>query len=183
MEADNGAIGGSKSHEFQAISDVGESEIAYCPSCKMAATLEKAECVDDKGSKEEMKELQEVHTPGTKTIEDVAEYLGLKTKDTVKALLFETYDEEGAKNGYVAAFIRGDRECNMTKLVNALGIPEHAIAFADENKMAEATGCVGGFTGPLGIHDCTRVVDSELKNARNLCAGACKEDHHILNVN
>lgn len=183
VEADNGAIGGSKSHEFQAISDVGESEIAYCPSCKMAATLEKAECVDDKGSKEEMKELQEVHTPGTKTIEDVAEYLGLKTKDTVKALLFETYDEEGAKNGYVAAFIRGDRECNMTKLVNALGIPEHAIAFADENKMAEATGCVGGFTGPLGIHDCTRVVDSELKNARNLCAGACKEDHHILNVN
>ena len=38
----------------------------------------------------------------------------------------------------------------MTKLVNALGIPEHAIEFADEDKMAAATGCVGGFTGPVG---------------------------------
>lgn len=183
VEADNGAIGGSKSHEFQAISDVGESEIAYCPSCRMSATLEKAECVDDPASDENMKELQEVHTPGTKTISDVANYLNLETKRTIKALLFEIYDEEGKSEGYVAAFIRGDRECNMTKVVNALGIPEHAIAFADEEKMAAVTGCVGGFTGPVGLHDCKIIADSELVGAKNLCAGACKEDYHMLNVN
>ena len=71
----------------------------------------------------------------------------------------------------------------MIKLVNALDIPEHAIAFADEEKMAEATGCVGGFTGPVGLHDCIIVVDSELTAMKNLCAGACKKDYHIKNVN
>ena len=76
---------------------------------------------------------------------------------------------------YVAAFVRGDRELNMTKLVNALDIPEHAIEFADEDKMSAATGCVGGFTGPVGLHDCKIVVDSELPGLKNLCAGACKE--------
>ena len=183
VEADNGAIGGSKSHEFQAISDVGESEIAYCPACKMAATLEKAECVNQPYTSGNIKEIEEVHTPGTRTIEDVANYLGLDTRETIKALLFETYDEEGNRDKYVAAFVRGDRECNKTKLVNALGIPEHAIVFADEEKMSEATGCVGGFTGPVGLHDCIIVVDSELTKEVNLCAGAGKEDHHILNVN
>jgi prolyl-tRNA synthetase len=71
----------------------------------------------------------------------------------------------------------------MTKLVNALGIPEHAIEFADEEKMSAATGCVGGFTGPVGLHDCKVVVDSELPGLKNLCAGACKEDYHLINVN
>ena len=94
-----------------------------------------------------------------------------------------TYDAEGNEQGYVAVFIRGDRELNMTKLVNALDIPEYAIAFADEAKMAAATGCVGGFTGPMHLHDCRIVVDSELPGLRNLCAGACETDHHYINVN
>lgn len=183
VEADNGAIGGSNSHEFTAISDVGESEIAYCEKCDMAATVERAGCVDAPAGDEEMQPLKEVHTPGTKTIEEVADFLGLDKSQTMKALLFVTYDNEGRENGYVAAFVRGDRELNMTKLVNALGIHEHAIEFADEEKMGRVTGCVGGFTGPVGLHDCTVVVDSELPGQRNLCAGACREDHHMVNVN
>ena len=71
----------------------------------------------------------------------------------------------------------------MIKLVNALKIPEHAIEFADEAKMSQATGCVGGFTGPMGLYNCKIVVDSELTGLKNLCAGANKEDHHIKNVN
>ena len=184
VEADSGAIGGSNSHEFTAISEVGESEIAYCEKCSMAATTERAECVDA-APQTDVSELamEEVHTPGTKTIEEVAGFLNLDKKQTIKALLFVTYDEEGNENGYVAAFVRGDRELNMTKLINALDIPEHAIEFADEEKMAAATGCVGGFTGPCGLHDCTIVVDSELPGLKNMCAGACKEDHHLINVN
>ncbi len=185
VEADTGAIGGSNSHEFTALAEVGESEIAYCESCSMAATVERAQCTDAPAQDDTaMLPLEEVHTPGTKTIEEVADFLGLDKKQTIKALLFVTYDEEtGKENGYVAAFIRGDRELNMIKLINALGIPEHTIEFADEEKMSAATGCVGGFTGPCGLHDCKIVVDSELPGLKNLCAGACKEDHHLINVN
>lgn len=183
VEADTGAIGGSNSHEFTALSEVGESEIAYCEKCDMAATTEKALCVDAEPQTEEMLPLEAVHTPGTKTIEEVADFLKLERSQTIKALLFVTFDDDGKENGYVAAFIRGDRELNMIKLVNALNIPEHAIEFADESKMAEATGCVGGFTGPVGLHDCRIVVDSELTGMKNLCAGACKEDYHMINVN
>lgn len=185
VEADTGAIGGKGSHEFTALSEVGESEIAYCDTCDMAATVERAECRDDDPTPDsvEMLPMEEVHTPGTKTIEEVANYLKLDKKQTIKALLLEKYDEEGNVADYVAAFVRGDRDLNMTKLVNALDIPEHAIAFADEAKMSAVTGSVGGFTGPTGIHNCIKVVDSELVGQRNLCAGACKEDHHLINVN
>jgi prolyl-tRNA synthetase len=180
VEADTGAIGGSGSHEFCALSEHGESEIAYCLSCSMAATTERASCVDDKADSSEMKEIETVYTPGTKTIAEVASYLSLSEKQTIKALLFRVHNQEYL---YVAAFIRGDRELNMIKLVNSLGIPEHAIEFADETAMGEATGAVGGFTGPVGLHDCKVVVDSELVGAKNLCAGACKVDHHMINVN
>lgn len=185
VEADSGAIGGNASHEFTALSEVGESDIAYCENCSMAANVEKAACKDAESSPESeaMLELQEVHTPGTKTIEEVAAFLNIDKTKTIKALLFEKYDEDGKADGYVAAFVRGDRELNMIKLVNALNIPEHAIAFADESKLEAAIGAIGGFTGPIGLHDCTVVVDSELVGLKNLCAGACKLDHHILNVN
>lgn len=185
VEADSGAIGGNASHEFTALSEVGESDIAYCENCSMAANVEKAACRDAEPSAESEArlELQEVHTPGTKTIEEVAGFLNIDKTKTIKALLFEKYDEDGKADGYVAAFVRGDRDLNMIKLVNALNIPEHAIAFADESKLETAIGAVGGFTGPIGLHDCTVVVDSELVGLKNLCAGACKLDHHILNVN
>ena len=185
VEADSGAIGGNASHEFTALSEVGESDIAYCENCSMAANVEKAACRDAEPSPESeaMLELQEVHTPGTKTIEEVAAFLNIDKTKTIKALLFEKYDEDGKADGYVAAFVRGDRDLNMIKLVNALNIPEHAIAFADESKLEAAIGAIGGFTGPIGLHDCTVVVDSELVGLKNLCAGACKLDHHILNVN
>ncbi len=183
VEADTGAIGGSNSHEFTALSEVGESEIAYCEKCSMAATTERAECVDAAAETESMLALEEVNTPGTKTIDEVAAFLGLDKTKTIKALLFVTYDDEGKEKEYVAAFVRGDRELNMTKLINALNIPEHAIEFADEEKMAAATGCVGGFTGPMGLHDCKIVVDSELPGLRNLCVGANKENYHIKNMN
>ena len=184
VEADTGAIGGSNSHEFTALCEYGESEIAYCDCCDLAATVEKAACVDAAPQDDTaMLPLEKVHTPGTKTIDEVAAFLKLDKKQTIKALLFVTYDAEGNEQDYVAVFIRGDRELNMTKLVNALDIPEYAIAFADEAKMAAATGCVGGFTGPMHLHDCRIVVDSELPGLRNLCAGACETDHHYINVN
>ena len=183
VEADNGAIGGSGSHEFTALCEYGESQICYCDSCSLATTIEKAACKDAPEDTAEMLPMEKVHTPGTTTIEAVADFLGMDQKQTLKALMFETYGEDDQVNGYVAVFIRGDRELNMTKLVNALGVHEYAIAFADEEKMAEKCVCVGGFTGPVGLHDCTIVCDSEVPGLKNLAAGACEADHHIKNVN
>lgn len=183
VEADSGAIGGNASHEFTALAENGESAVVYCEKCDMAATDERAECTDAKPSDEAELPMQEVHTPGTKTIDAVAEYLHLPKEKTIKALLYETYDDDFNVTGYVAAFVRGDREANMIKIVNALDIPEHAIAFADEAKMSAETGCVGGFTGPVGLKNCKVIVDSELVGLKNLCAGANKPDHHCVNVN
>ncbi len=185
VEADTGAIGGSNSHEFCALSEVGEEEIIYCDHCSMAATAERAEFKDAPASAEDMLPLEKVHTPGTKTIEAVAQFLGIPQEKTIKALLLEIYrpENESGEPEYAACFIRGDRQLNMTKLVNALGVPEYAVQFANEERMAAATGCVGGFTGPVGLHDCKIIVDSELVGAKNLCAGACEADHHMINVN
>lgn len=184
VEADTGAIGGSNSHEFTAISEVGESEITYCNACKMAATTEKAE-VADECSEEDVKEipLEKIYTPNTKTIAEVAQYLDIDEKKTIKALLFVTHNDQGEKSGYAIAFIRGDRELNEVKLINALGIHEHQIEFADEAEIADATGAVGGFTGPIGLVNCTVVIDSELTKLKNLCAGANEKNYHIKNVN
>jgi prolyl-tRNA synthetase len=183
VEADSGPMGGSVSHEFTALSDVGESEIAYCDCCDMAATTERSAFRDDAPSGEAELPMEKVLTPGTKTIDDVAAFLQVERSKTLKALLFEVCGQAEGAREYVAAFIRGDRELNMTKLVNALNVPEHAVEFADENAMSAATGCVGGFTGPIGLHDCKIVVDSELIGQKNLVAGACELDHHIKNVN
>ena len=182
VEVDNGPIGGSKSHEFSALSDWGESDILYCDECGMAATVERAECVDDEPPKEEMQAVEKVYTPGTKTIEDVCNYLKLPVEKSIKALMFATYDTDLNLKDYVAAFVRGDRQLNMTKLVNALDIPAHYIEFADEVAMGEACGIVGGFTGPMGLKNCIIVVDSELVGTVNMCAGANEEDHHLLGV-
>lgn len=181
--ADNGAIGGSGSHEFTALTENGESSIAFCETCSFAETDESAECMDAPASDADMLPMEEVSTPGTKTIEAVADYLGLDQKQTIKALLYEIYEDDGTVKGYVAAFIRGDRQANELKICNALGIPEHALAFADEEKMSAATGCVGGFTGPIGLKDCTVIVDSELTGLKNLCCGANRADFHLINVN
>ena len=183
VEADTGAIGGTGSHEFQALADTGESSIAFCEKCNMAATDESAVCCDAPASDEEMLPLEKKSTPGTKTIDAVAEFLGLDKTKTIKALLYAVYDENGDIGNYVAAFVRGDREANEVKLCNALGVREHELVFADEVKMSDVTGCVGGFTGPMGLHDCIIVVDSELPGQKNLCAGANEKDYHYINMN
>ncbi|MDR3363518.1 MAG: proline--tRNA ligase [Clostridiales Family XIII bacterium] len=190
VRADSGAIGGKDSEEFVAFGDYGESDVVYCGACDFAATTEQAEGVDAAPESEAPLPMEEVHTPGTKTIDAVAAFLKLPKEKTLKALLFVVYEDEIAQNGaypvkeYIAVFVRGDRELNMVKLRNALGgIGEHLIEFADEAAMGALTGSVGGFTGPVGLKDCRVIADSEVPGLKNLCAGALKEDRHLVNVN
>ena len=188
VAADSGPIGGKGSEEFIAFGEYGESEVVYCGSCDYAATIEQAEGVDAAAEDEAMLPLEERHTPGTKTIDEVAAYLSLPKEKTLKALLLVIYDddEDGAYpvREYVCAFLRGDRELNLTKLRNALGgVAEHLVEFADEAAMGAATGSVAGFTGPVGLKNCRIVCDSEVPGLKNLCAGALKEDYHYVGVN
>ena len=189
VAADSGPIGGKGSEEFVAFGEYGESEIVYCGDCDFAATTEQAEGVDAAAADEEMLPLEEKLTPGTKTINAVADYLSLPKEKTLKALLLVIYDD-AEKDGaypvkeYACVFIRGDRELNLIKLRNALGgIGEHLVEFADEAAMGALTGSVAGFTGPIGLHDCRIITDSEIPGLKNLCAGALKEDRHYINVN
>ncbi len=182
VEADSGAIGGNNSHEFTALSEVGESEIVYCSECDFAATSERAEFRDEVQAAEEAKALEKVYTPGTKTIESVCSYLKADVKHSIKALLLQVAEEEGDGLSFVLALVRGDRQLNMTKLINALDVPEYLVSMADEEKMSEVTGCVGGFTGPIGIHDCKVIMDSELKGTVNMVCGANEKDHHLIGV-
>jgi len=189
VAADSGPMGGKDSEEFIAFGEFGESDVVYCGECDFAATAEQAEGVDAEAGEEEMLAVEAKHTPGTKTIEEVADFLALPKEKTLKALLFKIYDEvetDGAYpvKEYIAVFIRGDRELNLTKLRNALGgVGEHLIEFADEATMAPLTGCVAGFTGPAGLRDCRIICDSEVPGLKNLVAGAMKEDYHNINVN
>ena len=189
VAADSGPMGGNDSEEFVAFGEFGESEVVYCGKCDFAATDEQAEGVDAPAEIETMQVMEEKHTPGCKTIDEVADYLKLEKEKTLKALLFVVYEEtehEGAYpvKEYIAAFVRGDRELNMIKLRNSLGgVAEHLIEFADEAEMGSVTGSVGGFTGPVGLHDCRIIADSEIPGLRNLCAGALKEDYHLTGVN
>ncbi len=182
VEADSGAIGGNNSHEFTALSEVGESEIVYCSECDFAATSERAEFKDERQLPETAGVLEKVSTPGTKTIEAVCKYLEADIKHSIKALLLQVAEEEGDKVNYVLALVRGDRQLNMTKLVNALDVPEYLVSMADEEKMSSVTGCVGGFTGPIGIHDCMVIMDSELSGSVNMVCGANEKDFHYTGV-
>jgi len=183
VEADSGAIGGNRSHEFCALCEVGEEEILYCDDCSMAATAERADFKDAPAVNEAELALEKKLTPDTKTIEDVCNFLGLPQEKSIKALLYQVQADEKDPVTYVAAFVRGDRQVNETKIVNALNIPEYALTMADEANMSVETGCVGGFTGPIGLKNCTIIVDSELVGLKNMCAGACEKDYHYINVN
>jgi prolyl-tRNA synthetase len=189
VAADSGPIGGNDSEEFVAFGEYGESEVVYCGTCDFAATNEQAPGVDAPPDTEEKQKVEEKHTPACKSIEEVAGYLNIPEKKTLKAMLFTIYEEtpddgEYKVSEYVVAFLRGDRELNLVKLRNALGgVAEHLVEFADEAAIGPVTGSVAGFTGPIGLKGCRIVADSEIPTLRNLCAGALKEDYHLTGVN
>ena len=177
--ADTGAIGGTGSHQFMALSDVGESDIAYC-ECGYAADIEKATSkIDEYRFNEEQREMQVIDTPKVKTIEEVSKFLNVTEKDVVKTLVY--IDMSGEENVPVIALVRGDRELNEIKLVNALKIAEHELRLATYDEIL-AVGLVEGFAGPVGVNVKT-FVDEEVAKMKNIIVGANKKDQHILNVN
>jgi len=176
VEADSGAIGGNESHEFMVLADNGESEIVYCDKCDYAANVEKAVCSMDEGDEplEEMFEVEKIHTPGLRTIQDLVNKFNFPKEKQVKTLMYLA-DEE-----LVAAVVRGDRELNEIKLKNILGCNE--LIMADDGSVRRECGASFGSLGPVGM-DVKVYVDLEVGKMRNFVCGANEDDYHYKNVN
>ena len=172
VRSDTGAMGGSLSEEYQAITDIGEDVIVLCKDCEYASNLEVSECITTKDDSLE-KELELVETPHQETIEDVCKYLNVSSQNSVKALLMNVNDE------LVIFFVRGDRELNENKACKLLGCKE--INFADDALIATSN-AVPGYTGPINLN-AKIVIDREILNMKNFCCGGNKEGYHYINAN
>ena len=176
VEADSGAIGGNESHEFMVLAENGEAEIVYCKNCDYGANTEKAVCSleEPKATEEEQLELEKVHTPGQRTIQDLVDYMNIPKEKQIKTLIYYA-DEE-----LVAAIVRGDRELNEIKFKNMLGCNQ--LYMADEAAVKQLCGAGFGSLGPVGLPLKT-YIDLEVSQMKNFACGANEDDYHFINVN
>jgi len=174
VEADSGAIGGKGSHEFMLLADSGEDAVLICSGCGYAANGEKAEFVKPAGADEPEREVGEVHTPGKKTIPELAEFLGVPECNTLKAVFYIADGE------LVFVTIRGDLDVNEIKLKNALHATELRLAVDAEVTAAKL---VAGSASAVGLTGFKLVADDSVLMGKNFVAGANKPDYHLLNVN
>lgn len=174
VEAETGAIGGSFSHEFMALSEIGEDTIVYCKHCSYAANIERAEGKDIKFPKEKQRPIEEVYTPGYKTVEEITLYLNVKPKRIVKTIL---YLSDGKP---LAVLVRGDHEINEAKLSRLLGC--ESLTMIPPTVVEEITGADVGFAGPIGLN-IKVVADKTIKDITNFISGANKTDYHLMNIN
>jgi prolyl-tRNA synthetase len=195
VEADSGAMGGKESHEFMVRTPAGEDRIVSCDGCNYAANMEKAtsklEAVEDLKSEGDGQPL-EVHTPGQKTIEDVAKFLGVSPKNKIKTLALMA-EEKGEKTGKtklrgIVVLMRGDHQLNEAKLNSTIATATRPM---DENEIKALFKSPAGYLGPLGVEWAKDVkdigkplllVDKALEGRTNLIGGANKEDYHVKNL-
>ncbi len=176
-EADSGAMGGSQSQEFMVASDAGEDFVVHCKNCGYAANLEKAVSKysapvnpDPEGDLDP----EEFHTPGFKTIADVAQFTKLPETSQMKSLVMVANEKP------VLVMLRGDHQLSETKLMSTLGATELRTAFAHE--IPQWFGANAGSLGPVGVTNMCVLADTALEGRRNMIAGANKDDYHLKNV-
>ena len=173
-ESDPGIIGGSEAHEFMLITDSGEDKIILCNGCNYRANAEVAVMQKPQIDNGEPEPTEEIDTPGQTTIEDVANYLSVEKKQTLKAVFYST-DES-----LIFAAIRGDIEVNETKLKNAVGVTD--LWFSTDEEL-QRYGLVAGYASPIDVKGVKVVVDDSVASTTNLVAGANKPGYHLKNMN
>jgi prolyl-tRNA synthetase len=194
VEADSGAMGGKESHEFMVRTPAGEDRIVSCDGCNYAANMEKAtsklEVVTDLATEGDGNPL-EVHTPGQKTIEDVAKFLGVSPRNKIKtlALMADETDEKGKKKSRaIVVLMRGDHQLNEAKLNGTIATATRPM---DEGEIKSLFKSPAGYLGPVGIEWAKNVkdpdkpvllIDKALEGRVNLIGGANKEDYHLKNL-
>jgi prolyl-tRNA synthetase len=176
VEADSGPIGGSFSHEFMVLADTGEDLLASCTACDYAANLEKAEVLLTLANPQPAAagEPELVATPGVRTVEELAAFLGVRPQQIVKTLIYET------ESGPVAVLIRGDHEVNEVKVKNLLGGTE--LTLAGPERVAALTGAAVGFAGPVGL-TLPLYADQAVAAINSVVTGANRDDYHFTGVN
>ena len=177
VQADNGSIGGSGSHEFQVLADSGEDDIVFSTESDYAANIEMAEAVALGERQAATEELRIVDTPNAKTIAALVEQFNLPIEKTVKTLIVK-----GAEEGkLVALLVRGDHELNEVK---AEKLPQVAspLTFATEEEIRAAVGAGPGSLGPLNL-PLEIVIDRTVANMSDFGAGANIDGKHYFGIN
>ncbi len=187
VKSDTGMMGGKLAHEFMYLTPIGEDTLILCDACGYTANRQVARFQKTSAGPEELKSIEKVHTPGCKSIEDLANFLGVPKSKTAKAVFFMATIPEGEEltEKFIFAILRGDMELNETKLANAIGARD--LRPATENEI-KAAGAVPGFASPVGIgrpqgSPLQIIVDDIIPESPNLVAGANDEGYHLLNVN
>lgn len=177
VEADSGAIGGTDTHEFMVLSDVGEDTIAYSDSSNFAANIEIAPVVTTyERSDEALLELEKIETPDVRSIEELSEFLQIAKEKTIKAILFIVNEEP------VLVLVRGDHEVNEIKVKNLFDKATIELATAEET--LQHIGCEVGFIGPVQVKSGVKVIaDHAVKSIVNGICGANEANYHLKNVN
>jgi prolyl-tRNA synthetase len=185
VAADNGAIGGSGSHEFHVIADTGEDALVYCPTSDYAANIEAAEALALSATRSTAsQQLVKTPTPGKAKCEDVAALLGLPLSQTVKSIVLTVEkDENGALNKEVwLLLLRGDHELNEVKASKVPGLSDYR--FATEAEIVEWFGTQPGYLGPINTKKPVKVVaDRTVANMSDFVCGANETDFHYTGAN
>ena len=177
VEADTGLIGGKYSHEFIILSNNGEDQLVYCPSCGFSANYEMAGFAraDEKNQDSSVEiKLSEVFTPGTTNIKSLSEFLKVPAELIIKTMLLK--DGQGAT---IAVLLRGDKELNLAKCEKLIGKKLELLSESDP-----ADNLSIGFLGPVNIDSSIAVIaDYSIKGKKNLVAGANRQNYHLTGVN
>ncbi|MBB5367949.1 prolyl-tRNA synthetase [Janthinobacterium sp. K2Li3] len=185
VAADNGAIGGSGSHEFHVIANTGEDALVYCPTSDYAANMEAAEALPLAGERPAATQaLTKTATPDTVKCETVAALLGLDLTQTVKtiALTVETEKDSKVAKQYFMLLLRGDHELNEIKVGKVAGLAGHR--FSTEAEILEVYGSIPGYLGPIGTKaPVTIVADRTVAHMNDFVCGANEGGFHYTGAN
>jgi len=182
VKFDSGQINGQSGVEFFNIHPNGESTLLNCQACGFLTNQKYAQSSFKKNEKKDIKSLEKVHTPETKTIEDLARFLNISKSETAKAVFMTASVINNGENTekVVMAILRGDKELDEHKLLRSI----NAWKLRPSNDAEiESIGAVPGFASPVGLKKGLIVVDTVIPDSKNLVAGANQKDFHLLNVN
>jgi prolyl-tRNA synthetase len=183
VSADTGSIGGSQSHEFQVIADIGEDLIVYDPASDYAANIELAvaPCLLEQRSAPSAA-LKLEPTPGAAKCEAVAQLLGVSLTQTIKSIVLAT-DRKDQPSQVWLLLLRGDHELNEIKTGKIPGL-NHGFRFATETEIVEHFGCKPGYLGPVKTKLPVKVIaDHTVAKMHDFICGANQEDAHLSGVN
>jgi prolyl-tRNA synthetase len=185
VAADNGAIGGSGSHEFHVIADTGEDALVYCPTSEFAANMEAAEAVALFAERQPANAaLVKTATPGKAKCEEVAELLGIPLQHTVKSIVLtvETEEKQQIHKQVWLLLLRGDHELNEVKVSKVPGLKDYR--FATEDEIVEHFGTKPGYLGPINTKLPVKVVaDRTVAMMGDFVCGANELDFHFTGAN